>query len=184
MLYYLATGSLDGYVADADGDFQFAAPGEELHQFINDLARSTSTILVGRRTYELMDYWETLDLADPDVHPIEADFAGLWRDADKVVYSSTLSAVQYPRTRLQQSFDPDAVAALTASAAGDVSIGGSTLAAEALKAGLVDEVWTFLVPRVIGGGLPMFASGARLQLTLLDEKRFGDGTIGLHYRVG
>lgn len=183
MLYYLATGSLDGYVADADGDFQWAAPDEELHQFINDLTRSTSTILVGRRTYDLMDYWESLELDAPDVHPIEADFAWLWRAADKVVYSTTLTEVQHPRTRLEPVFDPDAVAALKASATSDASIGGSTLAGEAFKAGLVDEVWSFLVPTVVGGGLPMFATGVQVSLKLLEAKRFGNGTIGLHYRV-
>jgi dihydrofolate reductase len=183
VLVYSATGSLDGYVADADGGFDFAAPDEELHAFVNEVFGSIGTLLVGRRSYELMDPWDTMDLDAEGVNEVEATFARQWRETDKIVYSTTLTAVAHPRTRLERTFEPDAVAALKESTGGDLGIGGSELAGAAFRAGLVDEVWTFLVPAVIGGGLPMFVPGVQLSLDLLDQHRFGSGAVGMHYRV-
>lgn len=182
-LIYSATGSLDGYIADREGDFQFAAPDAELHAFVNDVVAGASTILMGRRTYDLMDYWDTLDLDDPENDPVEIAFAQHWRQADKIVYSRTLTEVHHPRTRLKPAFDPDAVRSLLADAGGDVLIGGAELAGLALRAGLVDEVWAFLVPTVVGGGTPMFADGTHVDLELLEQHRFGSGAVGMHYRV-
>lgn len=182
-LVYSATGSLDGFIADRDGDFQFAAPDAELHAFVNDIFAAASTILMGRRTYDLMDYWDTLDLEDPEHDPVEIEFARHWRETDKVVYSRTLTAVHHPRTRLEATFEPDAVRTLLAATDGDALIGGAELAGVAFGAGLIDEVWTFLVPTVIGGGTPMFADGVRVGLELLEQHRFGSGAVGMHYRV-
>lgn len=182
-LIYSATGSLDGYVADPDGGFDFAAPDEELHTFVNEVFSSVGTLLIGRRSYELMDVWDTMDLEGDDGGPAEVEFARLWRGADKVVYSTTLPEVTHPRTRLERSFDPDAVAALKQGSERDLMIGGAELAGVAFQAGLVDEVWTFLVPTVIGGGAPMFAPGTHLSLELLEQRRFGTGAVGMHYRV-
>lgn len=181
-LIYSATGSLDGYVAEADGGFDFAAPDAELHDFVNQVFSTAGTILIGRRSYELMDYWDTADLSG-DIPAEEAEFARLWRGVDKVVYSTTLDAVHHPRTRLEHSFDPEAVRDLVASAGRDVFIGGAELAGVAMRAGLVDDVWTFLVPTVIGGGAPMFAAGTRASLELVEQRRFASGTVGMHYRV-
>ncbi len=180
-LVYSATGSLDGYVAEPDGTFEFAYPDEELHTFVNEVHATIGTLLIGRRSYELMEPWDTMDIATAD--PAEAQFARQWRETDKIVYSSTLPEVTFPRTRLERSFDPAAVADLKATSDRDVGIGGPELAGAAFDAGLVDEVWTFLVPTVIGGGAPMFASGTRLDLELIDQHRFGNGTVGMHYRV-
>lgn len=181
-LIYSATGSLDGYVADTDGSFDFAAPDAELHGFVNEVFRSASTLLIGRRSYELMDYWDTADL-DGDISPEEAEFARLWRGTDKVVYSTTLDAVHHPRTRLERRFEPEAVRDLVARTEGDVFVGGAELAGVAMRAGLVDDVWTFLVPTVIGGGAPMFPAGTRLALDLVERHRFKSGAVGMHYRV-
>ncbi|MEZ5089621.1 MAG: dihydrofolate reductase family protein [Micropruina sp.] len=181
-LVYSATGSLDGYVADPDGDFQFAAPDEELHLFVNQVFGAAGTLLLGRRTYDLMDYWDTVDLSG-DVDRAEAEFARLWREREKIVYSRTLAEVTHPRTQLRRSFDADAVRELKATTDRNIMIGGADLAGEAFRAGLVDEVWTFLVPEVIGGGTPMFAAGTRTTLDLIEQRRFGSGAVGLHYRV-
>ncbi|GAB2598934.1 dihydrofolate reductase family protein [Pseudactinotalea suaedae] len=183
MLFYSATGSLDGYVAEADRSFDFAHPDEELHLFVNEVFRRAGTIISGRRSYELMDVWDTMDLESGEVPEAQAAFARQWRDADKIVYSRTLERVVHPRTRLEREFDPDAVAALKASSDSDIVIGGAELGGVAFRAGLVDEVWTFLVPTVIGGGAPMFAAGTRLDLELIDQHRFGSGAVGMHYRV-
>lgn len=155
-----------------------------MHRFVNDLSRDTTTMLIGRRSYELMDYWDTLALDAADTDPVEADYARVWRATDKIVYLTTLEAVHHPRTRLERRFDPRAVAELVASVRGDVSIGGATLAGEALRAGLIDEVWTILMPSVVGGGLAAFPGGYRANLELVDSKRFDAGAVGLHYRVG
>jgi dihydrofolate reductase len=181
MLIYSVTGSLDGYFAETDGTFEFAYPDEELHSFVNEVHSTIGTLLVGRRSYELMEPWDTMDIETAD--PAEAQFARQWRATDKIVYSTTLAEVSFPRTRLERTFDPDAVAELKASSARDLGIGGPELAGAAFAAGLVDEVWTFLVPTVIGNGSPMFAAGTRLDLELIDQHRFVNGTVGMHYRV-
>jgi dihydrofolate reductase len=177
-LIYTAITSLDGYVADADGDFRWAEPTEEVHAFVNDLERGIGTHLYGRRMYEVMSYW-----ADPpaDGHPIEADYAVVWQGADKVVYSRTLEAVVTPRTRLEREFDADAVRRLTST--GDVSIGGPTLAAHAFRADLVDEVQLFLNPVLVGSGKAALPTGVRLDLELLEERRFDGGVVYVRYRV-
>lgn len=181
-LVYLAIGSLDGYVADANGDFTFAEPDAQLHGFVNEITARSSGFLMGRRSYEVMDYWDSADIDAMD--PAEAEFARLWRERDKIVYSTTLTEVHYPRTRLAGSFDAAAVSQLKAEAEGELQIGGSTLAALGMRHGLVDEVWAFLVPAVVGSGLAMFPDGVSAPLSLLDEVRFDGGAVGLHYRVG
>ena len=181
-LIYSAISSLDGYVADRDGDFDWAAPDEEVHAFVNDLERGVGTHLFGRRMYEVMVAWETMSLADqPDVM---RDFAELWRAADKVVYSTTLESVSSARTRLERDFDPDAVRRMKATSERDISVGGPGLAAHAIRAGLVDELHLFLTPIVVGGGTRSLPDDVRVRLELLDERRFGNGVVHLHYRAG
>jgi len=182
-LIYGAIASLDGYVADADGGFDWAAPDEEVHAFVNELQRAAGTQLLGRRMYDVLAVWETMDTG-PDQAPVIRDFAEIWRAADKVVYSRTLRAVSTARTRLERDFDPEAVRALKRDADRDLTVGGPGLAAEALRAGLVDEVHLFLSPVVVGGGTRALPDGVRLDLELLDERRFGNGVVHLAYRVG
>ena len=178
-LIYTAIASLDGYIEDQDGNFDWAAPDEEVHAFVNDLERPVGTYLLGRRLYDVMSAWETLD--DPE--PVMLDFARIWRSADKIVYSRTLDAVTTAKTRLERDFDPVAVRQLKAQASSHIGIGGPELAAQALAAGLVDECHLLLTPIVVGGGKPAFPSGLRLRLELLDERRFGNGVVHLHYRT-
>ena len=178
-LIYSAIASLDGYVADQDGNFEWAAPDEEVHAFINDLERTVGTHLFGRRMYEVMAAWETID----DPAPVMRDFAELWRSADKVVYSKTLDAVATAKTRIERDFDPATVQELKAGSVRDLSVGGPDLGAQALAAGLVDECHLFLTPVLVGGGKPAFPAGLRLKLELLDERRFGNGVVHLHYRA-
>ena len=179
MLVYSAITSLDGYVADESGNFDWAAPDEEVHAFVNDRERGVGTYLYGRRMYEVMRGWQTMDVeAEP---PVMRDYAAIWRAADKVVYSTTLPEVTTPRTRLERAFDADAVRALTAQ--GDVSIGGPQLAAHALRAGLVDECHLYLSPVVVGGGNRALPEGVRLRVELVDQHRFGSGVVHLAYRV-
>jgi len=174
--------SLDGYTVDADGSFDWAAPDEEVHAFVNDLERPVGTYLYGRRMYQTMAAWESPEmLADPS--PVVRDFAQVWQAADKVVYSTTLDSVASARTRIEPAFDPDAVRAMTAAADRDLSIGGPHLAAQALRAGLVDECHLFLHPIAVGGGTRALPDGVRIGLELLDERRFGSGVVHLHYRV-
>jgi dihydrofolate reductase len=180
-LIYSAIASLDGYVADEDGRFDWAAPDDEVHAFVNDQERPIGTYLYGRRMYEVMQAWETMDTPAPSV---ERDFAQIWRAADKVVYSTTLEAVPTARTRLERRFDPDAVRELKATAERDLSIGGPHLAAAALRAGLVDECQLYLSPVVVGGGTRARPDGVRAPLELLGEHRFGSGVVHLRYRVG
>ena len=182
-LIYSAITSVDGYVADADGRFDWAAPDEEVHAFVNDLERPVGTYLLGRRMYEVMAVWETLGSV-PGQSPVMLDFAALWRAADKVVYSRTLEAVSSARTRIERDFDPDAVRRLKASEARDISVVGPGLAAHALRAGLVDECHLLLHPILVGGGTRSLPDDVRLELELLDERRFGNGVVHLHYRVG
>jgi dihydrofolate reductase len=180
-LIYSTTASLDGYIADEKGDFDWAAPDAEVHAFVNDLQRSVGTYLFGRRLYETMSVWDTLDLSD---EPAEMrDFAAIWRGIDKVVYSSTLPSVSAPRTRLERSFDPDAVRTMKGSAASDLAIGGPGLAADAFRAGVVDEIALFIAPHVVGGGTAALPDGLRCGLELMDERRFRGGTVYLNYRV-
>ena len=178
-LIYSAIASLDGYVVDSEGSFQWAAPGAEVHAFVNELERPIGTYLYGRRMYETMAVWESLDL---DGEPPEMrDFAEIWRAADKVVYSATLAVVSTPRTRLERAFEPDAVRRLVAGSERDLSLGGPTLAAAAFAAGLVDECHLFLHPVAVGGGTPALPPGQRIALTLADERRFASGVVYLRY---
>ncbi len=172
-LIYSAIASLDGYVADEDGDFDWAAPDEEVHAFVNDLERPVGTYLYGRRMYETM----ALD----DEPPVMHDFAGIWRAAEKVVYSRTLANVSTPRTRLEREFDADAVREMKAGAARDIGVGGAELAAQAIRAGLVDELHLLLAPVVVGGGAQALPAGTRMDLDLREERRFGNGTVYLRY---
>jgi dihydrofolate reductase len=181
-LIYSAIASLDGYVADEDGNFDWAEPDEEVHRFVNDLERRVGTYLYGRRMYETMVYWETAN-TQAGQPPFVSDYAGVWQSADKVVYSRTLETTSSARTRIERDFDPEAVRQLKAAAGADLSVGGPGLAAEALKAGLVDECHLFLSPVVVGGGNRAFGDDVRLRLELLDERRFGNGVVHLHYRT-
>jgi len=181
-LIYSAIASLDGFTVDADGNFDWAAPDEEVHAFFNDRERSVGTYLYGRRMWETMLYWETASTGD-DVPAVEREYARIWRAADKVVYSSTLDAVSTSRARLERKFDPEAVRQLKEAAEQDITIGGPGLAASALTAGLVDECHLFLNPVVVGGGTHALPAGLHLELELLDERRFGSGVVYLRYRT-
>jgi dihydrofolate reductase len=181
-LIYSAITSLDGYVADEDGNFEWAAPDEEVHAFVNDLERSVGTHLYGRRIYEVMVVWET-DQTLADQSPVMRDFAQIWQAADKIVYSTTLETVSTTRTRIERDFDPEAVRQMKARAGRDISVGGPDLAAQAIEAGLVDEWNLFVAPIVVGGGKQSLPNNVRLKLELLDERRFGNGVVHLHYRT-
>jgi len=180
-LLYTAIASLDGYVADEQGGFEWAAPDEQVHAFVNDLEREVGTYLYGRRMYDVMRFWETQDTGDPS--SVSADYAALWQGADKVVHSTTLRSVDTARTHLERDFDPHAVRRLKETSDRDLSVGGPTLAAEAFRAGLVDECRLFLVPFVVGGGTRCLPVGFRLPLDLLDQRRFDSGVVYLRYRV-
>jgi dihydrofolate reductase len=173
--------SLDGYVADQQGSFDWAAPDEDVHAAVNDLQRSIGTMLLGRRMYEVLAAWETMGTDDEPA--AIRDFARIWRAADKVVYSTTLDEVSIARTTIERRFDPDAIRALKDSADRDLGIGGPELAGHAIRAGLVDEYQLFVVPTVVGGGIRFFPEGVRLDLELVEERRFGNGTAHLRYRV-
>ena len=181
-LIYSSMRSLDGYVADEDGNFDWAVPDEEVHTFINDLERPVGTYLYGRRMYEVMVVWETA-LTRADQPPFVRDFAEIWQAADKIVYSKTLERVSSARTRIERDFDPEAVRQMKASAGRDISVGGPDLAAQAIKAGLVDEWHLFVAPIAVGGGKQSLPNNVRLKLELLDERRFGNGVVHLHYRI-
>ena len=181
-LIYSAIASLDGYVADERGRFDWAAPDEDVHAFVNDLERPVGTYLYGRRMYETMVAWETMRVAGEP--PAVRDFAELWRAADKVVYSRTLERASSARTRIERDFDPEAVRRLKASAERDISVGGPHLAAGAIRAGLVDEYGLFVVPVAVGGGTRWLPDGVWLELELLDERRFAGGVVHLRYRAG
>jgi len=181
-LIYSAIASLDGYVADEDGNFDWAVPDEEVHAFINDLDRPVGTYLYGRRMYETMVGWET-DPTLADRSPLMRDFAQIWRAADKIVYSRTLERVTSARTRIERDFDPEAVRRMKAAAGRDLTVGGPDLAAHAIKAGLVDEWRLFVTPIVVGGGKRSVPDNVRVKLELLDERRFKGGVVYLHYRT-
>ncbi|MGH2640181.1 MAG: dihydrofolate reductase family protein [Actinomycetota bacterium] len=179
-LIYAALMSLDGYVADANGSFDWAEPDEEVHTLVNDLSRPIGTYLLGRGMYEVLVAWDTMDTTG-EPSPIE-DYADIWRATDKIVYSRSLDAVSGSRTRLERSFDPDVVREMKASAERDLSVGGPDLGAQAFRAGLVDEIQLFLSPVVVGGGTRALADGVRVDLELMDERRFGNGTVFVRYR--
>jgi dihydrofolate reductase len=180
-LIYSAITSLDGYVADEEGKFDWAEPDGEVHTFFNDLERPVGTYLYGRRMYEVMVAWETLTMNDQT--PFMRDFAEIWRAADKIVYSKTLEAVSSARTRIERDFDQEVVREMKTSAGRDITVGGPNLAAHAFKAGLVDECHLFLAPVVVGGGTQSLPSNVRLKLELIDERRFGNGMVYLRYRT-
>ncbi len=181
-LIYSAITSLDGYIEDTDGRFDWAMPDEEVHAFINDLERPVGTYLYGRRMYQTMAGWET-DPTLADQSAVMRDFAELWQAAQKVVYSRTLTSAPTRRTTIEMEFDPASVQQMKASTEGDLAVGGPALAAQAFEAGLVDECHLFLVPIVVGGGKPSLPDDVRLELELLDERRFPNGMVFLQYRV-
>lgn len=181
-LIYSAITSLDGYIEDEDANFDWAAPDEEVHTFVNDLERPVGTYLYGRRMYEVMVAWETMHTL-PAQPPFMQDFAHIWQAADKIVYSRTLETVSSARTRIERDFDPEAVRQIKASAERDIIVGGPDLAAQAIKAGLVDEWHLFVAPIVVGGGKQSLPSNVLLKLELLDERRFGNGVVHLRYRT-
>ena len=181
-LIYSTIASLDGYVADEEGRFDWSAPDEEVHAFVNDIERPIGTYLYGRRLYEVMVFWETMPTLAGKT-PAVRDYTAIWQAADKVVYSRTLETASSAKTRIERDFDPDAVRRLKAQASRDVSVGGAELAAQAFRAGLVDECHLFLNPVLIGGGTRSLPDGVRLELELLDERRFGNGVVHLHYRT-
>jgi dihydrofolate reductase len=176
-LIYLALGSLDGYFEDEQGKFDWAAPDEEVHAFVNDLERPVGTYLYGRRMYETMSYWET----DDDRPPVFQEYAQIWRAAEKVVYSRTLETVSSEKTRIEREFDSVAIERLKESSQSDIAIGGGELASQAIAEGLVDECQLFLGPVLVGGGKRVLPAGVHAELELLDERRFRNGVVYLSY---
>jgi|SRR6266536_2447586 len=181
-LIYSAIASADGYVEDAAGSFDWAAPGEELLAFVNDLERPVGIYLYGRRMYETMLYWETAHTV-PGQPSLVREFASIWQAAEKIVFSKTLESVSSAKTRLERNFDPGMVRRLKSATEHDMTVGGADLAGQAIKAGLVDELQLFLVPVVVGGGKRALPDGARPALDLLDTRRFTDGGVYLRYRL-
>jgi dihydrofolate reductase len=191
LIYFTAT-SIDGYSADVDGDFDWAAPSAEVHRFINDLHRDVGTYLLGRRDYEVMTVWDTFGTDDqdeafagdePDMLEASADFAQMWKSADKVVYSTTLDEVSTLRTRLESSFDPEAVRAIKAATDRPLGIGGPTLAGQAIAAGLVEEVRFLVNPVLVGGGLSAWPEGVRAAYRTVETRQFDNGAVYLRYRL-
>jgi dihydrofolate reductase len=181
-LIYSAIASLDGYIEDAAGAFDWAAPDDEVHAFVNDLERPVGTYLYGRRMYETMLHWETAhELSDPS--PVARDFTEIWQAADKIVFSTTLRAASSARTAIEHDFDPERIRTLKATAARDLGVGGADLAAQAIAAGLVDELQLFSVPVLVGGGKPALPRDVRAGLELLDCRRFASGVVFLRYAV-
>ena len=180
-LIYSSITSFDGYVADEDGNFAWSMPSDEVHAFVNDLERPIGTYLYGRRMYDVMKVWETPEAFD-NPPPTMLDYAGIWQSAEKIVYSTTLTDVSTARTHIVAEFDADAIRELKVSSQRDISIGGPHLAAQAIRAGLVDEFHMFLSPVVIGGGNQSLPDNVRLELELLDQHRFPNGVVHLHYR--
>jgi dihydrofolate reductase len=178
LLTYVAIASLDGYVEDVQGKFDWAAPDEEVHAFVNDLERPVGTYLYGRRMYETMVSWET----DDDRPPVYQDYADIWRAAEKVVYSRTLQTVSSERTRMERDFNAAAIKRLKESSSSDIAIGGAELAGQAIAEGLVDECQLLLGPVVVGGGKRALPAGVHADLELLDERRFRNGVVYLRYR--
>lgn len=182
ILIYSAITSLDGYTADADGNFDWSAPDEEVHAYVNDSSRTVGTYLFGRRMYEVMSVWDAL-FEDTEQPPVMRDFAQIWHEADKVVFSRTLEETVTDRTAIERDFDPEIVRRLKATASRDIAVGGPGLAAEAIRAGLVDEYQQFICPIVIGGGTRFLPDDVRVELELVDEHRFTNGVVHLRYRA-
>jgi dihydrofolate reductase len=180
-LIYSAITSLDGFIEDREGNFDWAEPDEEVFRFVNEVERPVGTYLYGRRMYETMVYWDTVDTSGQPAHL--GEFAAMWKAADKIVYSRSLGAASSSRTRIERTFDPGAIRELKAAQTGDITVGGSDLAAQAFAAGLVDECQLFLTPVVVGGGKRSLPENVRLDLELIDERRFTSGVVFLHYRT-
>jgi dihydrofolate reductase len=180
-LIYLITASLDGYIADESGNFDWAAPSDDAHEFFNNFQRSVGTTLQGRRMYETMRVWDTR--AVDDMPQVSQEFAEAWRDTDKIIYSSTLDAVSEPRTRLERRFDPQVVQTMKDSTDRDLAIAGPTLAREAIRAGLVDRYLLRVVPAIVGGGTSALPDNVRIDLTLNTTSRFDDGSVMLEYNL-
>ncbi len=181
-LIYSAISSLDGYIEDTEGKFDWAMPDEEVHKFVNSLERGAGTYLYGRRMYETMMVWET----DPNLaaeSPLMRDFAEIWQAADKIVYSKTLEAVSTRKTQIERNFDPEAIKQLKGVAKHDILIGGPDLATHAFRSGLIDECHLFLTPIIVGGGKQSLPDNVRLEFELLEERRFGNGMVFLRYRA-
>jgi len=181
-LIYTANTSLDGYTEDMNGKFDWTDPSEEVFQFITNLIRADGTHVYGRRMYQTMMVWET----DPNLagqSPLMRDFAQVWQAADKIVYSRTLEAVSTRKTHIERNFEPEAIRRLKDSVQQDIHIGGAELAAQAFRSGLIDECHLFIKPIIVGGGKPALPDNVRLELELLDERRFGNGEIFLRYRT-
>lgn len=181
-LIYTTNASLDGYIEDREGKFDWTAPDEEYFRFITNLVREAGTYLYGRRLYESMMVWET----DPNLaaeSPLRRDFAEIWQTANKIVYSRTLPAASTRKTRLERDFDPEAIRQLKETVEQDILIGGAELAAHAFRSGLIDECHLFLLPIIVGGGKPSLPNNVRLELELLEERRFGSGVVFLRYRT-
>jgi len=179
-LIYFVISSLDGYIEDKSGKFDWAEPEEEVHRFVNDLERQAGTYLYGRRMYETMRAWET----DPTLaaaSPLMQDFATIWKAADKIVFSSSLEKASTSRTRIERRFHPELIRQLKANVRHEILIGGPELAGHAFKAGLVDKCHLFLFPIIVGGGKKGLPDDVRLRLKLEDQRRFGNGTIFLSY---
>jgi dihydrofolate reductase len=181
-LVYSMLTSLDGYLADEHGNFDWAAPDEEVHRFVNDLERPIGTYLYGRRMYDVMVFWETAHTLVDQPGFIQ-DYAGIWTSADKVVYSRTLATASSARTRIEREFDAESIRQMKTRERSDISVGGAELAGQAIKAGLVDEYHLFLTPVVVGGGTRALPDGVRVNLDLMEEHRFGSGVVHLHYRT-
>jgi dihydrofolate reductase len=182
LLIYSAISSLDGYIEDKDGNFDWAMPDEEVHRFINDLERTVGTYLYGRRMYEIMMVWETYPNLAAD-SPLTQDFAQIWQAATKIVYSKTLETASTRKTQIEQNFDPEAIQQLKKTVQHDIGIGGPELAAHAFRSGLIDECHLFLTPILVGGGKRALPDDVRLELELLEERRFGNGMVFLRYRI-
>jgi dihydrofolate reductase len=180
-LIYSAITSLDGYIEDARGKFDWAEPDQQLHEFVNEQERQLATYLYGRRMYDVMVAWETIDSVGQPTYI--GDYAKIWRSADKIVFSTTLEKPSSARTSIERSFDPETIRRLKAASARPISVGGPGLAAQAIKAGLVDEYHQFLTPVVVGGGKHWLPGGVFLQLDLMNEHRFKNGAVHLHYRT-
>jgi dihydrofolate reductase len=180
-LVYSVLASADGYVADEGGAFDWAAPSEEVHAFVNAQEESVGTYLYGRRMFEVMAVWQEMPGSESGANAMN-NYADIWRAADKVVYSTTLESVTTPRTRLERSFDPHRVHTMASALERNVSIGGPTLAGAALRAGIVDDIHVFVMPVAVGGGTAWAPRGAQLELQLVGTDRFGDGAVHLHYR--
>ncbi len=180
-LIYSAIASADGYVEDTAGSFDWAAPGEELLCFVNDLERPVGTYLYGRRMYETMLYWETAHTVPGQPSSVR-EFTSIWQAAGKIVFSTTLPSVSSARTRIERNFDPGMIRQLKSATEHDMTVGGAGLAGQAINAGLVDELQLFLVPVLVGGGKPALPGGIRSDLELLDTRRFASGAVYLRYR--